>query len=499
MDSKRAAKVLGLIFLIIGGLGLSFTTGTAENAQAFAAASFNAFPKSTLTADQKISPLLKEVLAKVSPENRVNIVVELTAPEATALAVYQQQRALQTLQTYGFVVAGYYLNVMNGLVGSIPAKNVYTIASDPNVKAVYYADAEIAKIQETQKIILLSDSVPMIKVPDVWKQGYTGQGVTVIEIDSGIQNNHPALMRNGKSLVLEEKVIVPGASDYTHWHGTHVAGIIASQDSKYKGVAPGIKGFVDILAFDWRGSATFSWVMSALDYAYQVADEYKPAVCTNSWGGYGVQSPEVDKVRYAALKLASKVPTVFAAGNLGMYGSGTIAFPGDADGEVNGKYYDIITVGAVDKAGRIAWFSSRGPDKWGKDHNEPDIVAPGVSIMSTVPGGFKRAQGTSMATPHVSGVIALMLSKNPNLDHTQVFDIITKTAKDLGPGGFDYSYGYGLIMADKAIAATPSAGISVPIPAEMIINVGLAVMTLLGLYTLINPDPMARLIARVSA
>lgn len=486
----NGVRTLGIILMVVGFVGLAYMYNAPDVVVSGYSMAFKAYPMSIKTADEKISPTLKQQIASARPDQELKVVLKLTAP--TSMSVAQQQLVISQLQVYGFKPLAVTNYVANTIAGTVPAKNIDKVASNPYVDEVL-ADIVVAKLtSDIKSIEFLDKSVPMIGAPEVWKQGYTGQGVTVIEIDSGIQNNHPALMRNGKSLVLEEKVIVPGASDYTHWHGTHVAGIIASQDEKYKGVAPGIKGFVDIVAFDYLGRATLSWVLQALDYAYKVADKYKPAVCTNSWGGPAYNNPEVNEMREAALKLAEKIPVVFAAGNNGP-GSGTIAAPGDADKMVDNKLIEVITVGAVDKSGTIAFFSSRGPDRWGTDHNEPDISAPGVAIYSTVPGGFRGASGTSMATPHVSGVVALMLSKNPNLDNMQVLDILTSTAKDAGPSGFDYAYGYGIVQADKAVALVPGG---VPqIPWDTIMTVGLGIMVLLGFAMALSPRTFENIVA----
>jgi len=328
---------------------------------------------------------------------------------------------------------------------------------------------------------MLKDSVPMIRAPEVWAEGYTGQGVVVILIDSGIENNHPWLMRDGKSLVIKEIVIVPGAKDYTHPHGTHCAGIIASQNDTYKGVAPGIEGFIDILAFNHEGSAKLSWILKALDEAFREAERLKKdgyaVVCSNSWGGPPLNLPEFNKLRESALKLTEICPVVFAAGNAGP-NSKTISCPADADNKVT----EIITVGAVDKNGVIAKFSSRGPDVWGKEHNEPDIVAPGVDIISSIPpASYKSMSGTSMACPHVAGVIALMLSKNPTLSNNDCLRILMETAKDLGSSGFDYSYGAGLVDAKEAVSVASSPPLPAPITQPITANLANISLALLAI------------------
>jgi subtilisin family serine protease len=432
-------QLIGFVLIFAGIFGIAMTL----NVSAVAQAALKAYPMSIKTPEQKISP----TLAAVSKEKTVSVVIVLTAP--SEMAVAQQAAVVPQLQMIGFKKVASITAIDNAVIGEVPADKLQEIAQNPYVDQIL-ADTYIAELSsDVASIHFLDTSVKLIGADKVWATGNTGQGVTVIEIDSGIQNNHPALIRDGRSLVIEEYSAIDTPADYTEWHGTHVAGIIASQNPTYKGVALGINGFVDIIAFDANGNAKLSWIMKALDYAYQAADKYRPSVCTNSWGIYPpINTPEINKIRELVAKLAKKVPVVFAAGNKGMYGGGTITAPADVD--------DVITVGAVDDTFNIAGFSSRGPDSYGIDHNEPDVVAPGVAIMSSVPGGgFGPASGTSMAAPHVTGVVAMMLHKNPALTNDQVLEILTKTAKDLGPVGFDYSYGYGLVQADKAVAETP--------------------------------------------
>lgn len=442
-------KFLGLVLICVGVFCLISLAGLIEPIGASFYATVQLYPSNFSSADQKISSTLKEKLRYTSGDEYIPVVIKLTAPTG-AMALAQQQTIVPLLMSYGFQPTMMTTKVANTVSGRVQAKNIIPIASNPNIEAVYL-DTIVAHIDVSDfDVHLLKDSVPMIRAPEVWKEGYTGKGVVVVIIDSGVQDNHPWLMRGDKSLVLEEYSVVPGAKDYTHWHGTHCAGIIASQDATYKGVAPDIEGFVDILSFDYMGSAYFSWVIAALDKAYTSGSKYKSegkaVVFTNSWGGPPIDTPEMNEVRRLALKLTDIGPVFFAAGNSGPAPS-TIGAPADADDGVT----EIISVGAVDKSGNIAYFSSRGPDMWGSEHDEPDISAPGVSIVSSIPGGNREASGTSMACPHAAGVGALMLSKNRDLSNNDVLKLLMQTAVDKGDPGFDYAYGAGIIDAYEAV------------------------------------------------
>jgi len=144
----------------------------------------------------------------------------------------------------------------------------------------------------------------------------------------------------------------------------------------------------------------------------------------------------------------SGVVVVIAAGNDGELGLRTISSPGSA--------IKAITVGATDyRMDYIAPFSSRGPVGYGANETvKPDVVAPGVSIMSTSHyGGYVYMSGTSMATPHVAGTVALMLQANSSLTPADVKRILKETSFDLGKEGEDNSYGAGRINAYRAVSS----------------------------------------------
>jgi len=489
------SRLIGSILLFVGVLGLLYINGYFSGVTQSVVYYAMGYPKSKLTAEEKISPMLKDVLKKVSPDKEVPVVVVLTGATG-GLAIAQQEKVLPMLTMVGFKPTLSIVNVDNAISGRIVAKRVYDLAFNPYVEKVLY-DGVVAKLFGDPNGSLdygdLIWNLKMIHVDKAWDMGYDGRGVVVIVIDSGIKDDHPLLIRNGKSLVLED-VYIASSKDYTAIHGTHVAGIIAAQGIKtengyFRGVAYGIDGFIDIIAFNERGEATLSDVLKALDVAYNKAVELKkPCVCTNSWGSYPINSDEINEIRKAAMKLTRVMPVVFAAGNFGP-DRNSIAAPGDAD-DLNGE---VITVGAVNMDGSIAEYSSRGPDRYGFDHNEPDVVAPGTMILSTIPSGMDKMSGTSMATPHVTGVIALMLSKNPYLTNGDCLDILTKSAKDLGSSGFDYDYGYGLVQADKAVELVEKPSYVVDRMAVM--NCLFVCSIVLGILMLVKPEEVLSVLA----
>ena len=310
-------------------------------------------------------------------------------------------------------------------------------------------------------------NIDKIKADSVWAYyGYSGQGVNVGILDSGIDPSHPALSGNFSGHFHDA---VNGNSDPydDHGHGTHVAGTIAGGDGPgsfsddigvaYNAILSSCK------AFDSGGSGSDTSILDCSEWFVSLkADSgVDIRVISNSWGGEHGQTWMWDDI-WNNWRGMDIIP-VFAAGNSGP-GAETVCSPGD--------YPIVIGVGATDINDNIADFSSRGPAPdtgryadttyWSRpDWNfiKPDISAPGAGIRSSVPGGgYETWDGTSMATPHVSGVIALMLEKNPSLDYETVYDILTNYAVDR-PGSITYpnnDYGWGRINALLAVENTPS-------------------------------------------
>jgi serine protease AprX len=229
--------------------------------------------------------------------------------------------------------------------------------------------------------------------------------VIVAVVDTGINLNHKEFADKQIQVGLC-KSFVDGEADAEdgNGHGTHCAGTIGSE--KY-GVAPGVK-LIAVKVLSASGSGTWTGVMNGVQYAAEHAD-----IMSMSLGGTASSSGNtVEKAVQNAID--GGVVCVIAAGNSGP-GSSTIGTPG--------VVWDAITVGAIDNKEVIASFSSRGPTVYGTE--KPDIVAPGVNIPSLwKSGGTKTISGTSMATPHVAGLVALILSRNPNFTPAQVKKVV---------------------------------------------------------------------------
>jgi len=189
-------------------------------------------------------------------------------------------------------------------------------------------------------------------------------------------------------------------------HGTHVTGIITSNDDNYRGIADGTK-ILAAKVLDSNGEGYTSDVIAGIEWC----EENSAQIISMSLGGDEYTETCDDDPLAQAVNNATNegIPVVVSAGNSGQYG---LTAPACASG--------AIAVGAIDKSSDVVGYSSKG--------QELDIVAPGHSIKSAVPGGWSFKTGTSMAAPHVTGVIALMLELNPILTLTEIKQILSQTS-----------------------------------------------------------------------
>jgi subtilisin len=281
--------------------------------------------------------------------------------------------------------------------------------------------------------------VDRIEADLVWSK-YTADPVKVAVVDTGIDTSHPDLSANlkgGMSALINTK-----SYNDDNGHGTHVAGTIAAINNTIGvvGVAPAADLYA-VKVLDRRGSGYLSDIIKGLEWA--VANDMQ--VVNMSLGTSSYSSTFEAAVRQT---VAAGVVVVAAAGNSGP-GENTVNYPA--------KFEGVIAVSATDSSNTLASFSSRGP--------EVDLAAPGVSIYSTYKGQtYSTLSGTSMASPHLAGVAALVLTTavgGDDRDEDGVWDPaevelrLTRTAQDLGAKGNDFLYGSGLVRADSAVGLTP--------------------------------------------
>ncbi|KAA3440551.1 S8/S53 family peptidase [Rufibacter hautae] len=320
----------------------------------------------------------------------------------------------------------------------------------------------------------------------------SGKGVGVLVNDSGVDGTHPDLQfgknlkQNATSVTNLNSVssILPYTpvenipnTDATGGHGTHVAGIVGgigqASGGKYTGVAPG----ADLVGYGSGAALLLLDVLSGFDYAIINQARYNIRVITNSFGNTSDTGSDVnpaDPITLATKRCVDRnIVVVFSAGN-----------SGPSSSTITGNYKKapwVIAVAAGDKSGRLADFSSRGVKNKGGSftldgqtftwQDRPTVTSPGVDIISTrviAPVSslsidkdattlepahlpyYTHMSGTSMAAPHVAGIVALLLDANPALTVAQVKEILQQTASNI-PGTESWEVGAGYVNAYAAV------------------------------------------------
>jgi serine protease AprX len=337
------------------------------------------------------------------------------------------------------------------------------------------------------------ESIPLIRADDVWAPkaagglGIDGTGVGVAIVDSGIYGSHPDLQRRVvKNLkFVADFTIETQDSDTTSGHGTHVAGTIAGDGTAsrtgtaddlggrgyYVGVAPG----ANLIGLGVGDGRSIIWSLSAFNWIADNHRTYNIRVVSNSWGvaGGGPYDPNNAGSRAAEDLADQGITVVFAAGNDGVNSGTTSTAPNTLSTYCGGR---VICVAAGQKDRQLSTFSSVGaPD----NSRTPTITAPGTRICATRnPHGITTGNtadaglsadtpavrpewlpyytcisGTSMATPHISAVVALMAQANPALTPADIGAVLTATATPM-PGYQQYQVGAGYL---DAFAATSVA------------------------------------------
>ena len=422
------------------------------------------FSAAALADDTKISP---DLLGNTSA-TKVRVIVQFnSSPQASCGGLLGLVSCLtNAILNLGGDLLGD-LPLVNGVLAQLDGNQIVNLSNNPSV-AYISADRPVSTLS--------NDAAASINASAAWRSNYTGSGIGVALIDSGV-NSHRDLKSTGLlslSRVVYNQSFVPGTSSAAdqYGHGTHIAGLIAGNGASstgflysktFKGIAPNAK-IVNLRVLDENGTATDSTVIAAIQKAISLKSTYNIRVINLSLGRGVFESYKLDPLCQAVENAWQHgIVVVVAAGNFGRYqptdGYATVTSPG------NDPY--VITVGSMkpmDTATRtddlIASYSSKGPTLI--DHIvKPDIVAPGNLLISTetsntalysaepdnlvplsyyVYGGssnpsttYFTLSGTSMATGVVSGAVADLLQAHPGLTPDQVKARLMKSASKTFP------------------------------------------------------------------
>jgi subtilisin family serine protease len=402
-------------------------------------------------------------LALFHPDNKAGMVAELhRIAEVTQPAILSRYaRKIQDVGRFW---------IYNGFVCTARRDVIRDFAAQPEVDFVEEnGTVRLADYEKAPAINTIEWNLTKVRADSVWRQrGYTGQGVVLGIIDTGVDVTHPVFGNRWRQQDGWYDAINGQTSPYDdNGHGTFAMGIaVGAGGLDTIGVAIGAT-FIAAKGLSAGGGGTFAQLDSCLQwYAYLEGIERGAAAVINAWGGARSETHFWQGCRNLQLLGTSLAFSVGSAGP----GPGTVAAPGN--------YSCLFGLGATDIADAIGSFSARGPapdslpwdssaawldPQWGtripNHHIKPDLVAPGVNVRSSYNShGFATMSGTSWGPPHLAGAIALLKEKNPILTTAQLWQIITSTCDTFSWGNPypNQNYGWGRLNCLRAVDATPS-------------------------------------------
>lgn len=385
----------------------------------------------------RISERLEAVLQEGNPDAEVGIIV-LTHLDGAQAAARASELGIDAVWTY---------DVIDGFSAVADAPAIDRLAQEEWVESIWDSRA----VSTT-----MDNSARDIGADSVWDAGYNGEGVTVAVIDTGIDVLDPAFSGAISACVAAVAGVILPECDDTNGHGTHVAGTVAARDDTYRGIAWGAH-VAAVRVLHVGGAGTSADVIAGMEWVAANHDRVEPAirVATMSIGftDPGCGDGESPEARAADALVAAGVSFTVAAGNAGHE---TCTVDGAS------AAFDVVTVGAADDRDTadpsddtLADFSSAGPTEDGRI--KPEVVAPGVGIRSVYVGPFiAELDGTSMATPHVAGVLALMVEKDPELSPEEAKQRLIDSAFAPEAAGDlpNEDWGHGLVDACHAVNVT---------------------------------------------
>ena len=445
-----------------------------------------------------IEPELLRALLEAEPDEHFHVIVHLreradlkavvggalsaaearsrvvSALQATATRSQRPLRAyLEGARTAGTVQSYTPFWIVNGVAIHTNRDTVFALAARPEISTVrldhwrQWIAIEIpnpkSQTPNPQSAIRNPQStiewgITRIRADEVWSALHiSGTGAVVAGMDTGGDWLHPALQANYRGYnphggpsnhTYSWHDATDGGALYPvddHGHGSHTLGTIVGQDGI--GVAPGAQ-WIAVKVLNGQGYGYDSWIHEGFQWLLAPGGNpaKAPDVVNCSWSNDNGHLTTFQTDLQALL--AAGIFAVLANGNNGP-GEGTVGSPASLP--------EAFAVGATDSDDEVASFSSRGPSPW--DEVRPHVAAPGVNVRSSLPGGvYGEMDGTSMAAPHVSGIVALLRSVNPTLSVTRTAFLITSTAVPLGAALPNNDTGWGRVDGFAAVAALAHPG-----------------------------------------
>ena len=422
----------------------------------------------------ELSTDLAEILETAAPTDEIAIIVRLRSRvdlrpfnrdstrtrrrrivQALRRRAKRSQRPLHELARIMGARSSRELWLINGLAIEAPPRLIDRLARHPDVESISLDGVVTLFGHSTGSGGTAEWNLDAIHAPEVWQLGFSGAGVVLGTLDTGVDFNHPELSpswRGGTNSWFDPILATQVPTD-SFGHGSQVMGLIVAGDAGGTsiGVAPDAS-WIAARVFDNSGQASFSDLHMAfawmLDPDGDALTDDAPDIVNNSWGlsnavGQCVTefSADIDVL------LAAEIPVVFSAGNAGPLASTSLSPANDIDS---------FAVGATDINSNLALGSSRGPSPVACGSTLfPNVVAPGVSVKTTdrllLPPGYVYAAGTSFAAPHVSATMALLREAYPNATVLDLSVAIEQSAQDILQVGADNDSGYGIVDARAAL------------------------------------------------
>ena len=456
----------------------------------------------------EIGPELQTILPSLQPQEEISIIV--TLGDKVDLSLFKifgnenkflhRSRIVNALKNKAELTQGplrsllgkrgakniKHLWIINGLSVTVPASLINEIAAQPGVESVRLDSVIQAPVTAAAVPTVSEWNLTLIRAPELWNLGYTGTGVVVANLDTGVDINHPDLQgqwRGGANSWFNPYSDPLNASNCgtpnqcspcelssntpcdMDGHGTGTMGVMVggSAGGTAIGVAPDAKWIAAKIFNDAFPNPTttvsiihqsFQWLLNP-DGNLNTTDG--PDVVNLSWG--------LEEINVCSLEFQADIQTLKAA-NIGVAIAAGNYGPNHSTSISPANYPESFAAGAVDENSMIAPFSSRGPSAC-DGGIFPHIVAPGVNIkladlqLIPSPPAYHYLSGTSFAAPHVAGAMALLLSAFPGLTVDELELALKQSAFDLGAIGADNTYGNGLIDVSAAYLLAQNPVISV--------------------------------------